>query len=44
MTRLATLYAERLNCVEIRYTFPRLLSASTLKNWVAQTAPASSSP
>jgi uncharacterized protein YecE (DUF72 family) len=33
------LYAERLNCVEINYTFRRLPSASTLENWVAQTAP-----
>ena len=32
-------YAERLNCVEINYTFRRLPSASTLENWVAQTAP-----
>ena len=30
-------YAERLNCVEINYTFRRLPSASTLENWVAQT-------
>ena len=27
-------YAERLNCVEINYTFRRLPSASTLENWV----------
>jgi len=27
-------YAERLNCVEINYTFRRLPSASTLANWV----------
>ncbi len=33
------LYAERLNCVEINYTFRRLPSASTLENWVAQTGP-----
>ena len=32
-------YAGRLNCVEINYTFRRLPSASTLENWVAQTAP-----
>ncbi|MCX6629317.1 MAG: DUF72 domain-containing protein [Candidatus Solibacter sp.] len=32
-------YAARLNCVEINYTFRRLPSASTLENWVAQTAP-----
>src|ERR1035438_2044051 len=32
-------YAQRLNCVEINYTFRRLPSASTLENWVAQTAP-----
>ncbi len=30
-------YAERLNCVEINYTFRRLPSPSTLENWVAQT-------
>jgi uncharacterized protein YecE (DUF72 family) len=30
-------YAERLNCVEINYTFRRLPSASTLQNWVAAT-------
>ena len=30
-------YAERLNCVEINYTFRRLPSASTLANWVEQT-------
>jgi uncharacterized protein YecE (DUF72 family) len=27
-------YAGRLNCVEVNYTFRRLPSASTLKNWV----------
>jgi uncharacterized protein YecE (DUF72 family) len=32
-------YAQRLNAVEINYTFRRLPSASTLENWVAQTAP-----
>src|SRR5262245_28423927 len=32
-------YAERLNCVEINYTFRRLPSASTLTNWVEQTRP-----
>jgi uncharacterized protein YecE (DUF72 family) len=32
-------YAQRLNCVEINYTFRRLPSASTLENWVAQTPP-----
>lgn len=32
-------YAERLNCVEINYTFRRLPSASTLENWVGQTPP-----
>ena len=32
-------YAERLNCVEINYTFRRLPSASTLQNWVAATTP-----
>jgi uncharacterized protein YecE (DUF72 family) len=32
-------YAERLNAVEINYTFRRLPSASTLENWVAQTRP-----
>jgi uncharacterized protein YecE (DUF72 family) len=30
-------YAERLNCVEINYTFRRLPSASTLKSWVEAT-------
>ena len=30
-------YANRLNCVEINYTFRRLPSASTLQNWVEQT-------
>ena len=32
-------YAERLNCVEVNYTFRRLPSASTLENWVQQTPP-----
>ena len=32
-------YAERLNCVEINYTFRRLPSASTLESWVGQTGP-----
>jgi uncharacterized protein YecE (DUF72 family) len=32
-------YAERLNCVEINYTFRRLPSASTLENWVEATRP-----
>ncbi|MEO8591816.1 MAG: DUF72 domain-containing protein [Candidatus Solibacter sp.] len=30
-------YAERLNCVEINYTFRRLPAVATLENWVAQT-------
>jgi uncharacterized protein YecE (DUF72 family) len=30
-------YAQRLNCVEINYTFRRLPSGSTLANWVEQT-------
>jgi uncharacterized protein YecE (DUF72 family) len=30
-------YAERLNCVEINYTFRRLPAATTLENWVNQT-------
>jgi len=30
-------YAERLNAVEVNYTFRRLPSAATLENWVAQT-------
>ena len=30
-------YAERLNCVEINYTFRRLPAATTLENWVGQT-------
>ena len=32
-------YAERLNCVEINYTFRRLPSVSTLTNWVEATRP-----
>jgi uncharacterized protein YecE (DUF72 family) len=32
-------YAERLNCVEINYTFRRLPSASTLQGWVEATPP-----
>src|SRR5947199_5165249 len=32
-------YSERLNCVEINYTFRRLPSASTLANWVEATRP-----
>jgi uncharacterized protein YecE (DUF72 family) len=32
-------HAERLNCVEINYTFRRLPSAGTLANWVAATQP-----
>lgn len=31
------LYAARLNCVEINYTFRRLPSSATLQNWVEQT-------
>src|SRR5579863_4426080 len=30
-------YAQRLNCVEVNYTFRRLPSAATLKNWVEAT-------
>jgi uncharacterized protein YecE (DUF72 family) len=30
-------YAERLNCVEINYTFRRLPAAATLQNWVEAT-------
>jgi uncharacterized protein YecE (DUF72 family) len=30
-------YAERLNCVEINYTFRRLPAAATLEGWVGQT-------
>src|SRR5438477_1198510 len=30
-------YAERLNCVEINYTFRRLPAAATLENWVEAT-------
>src|SRR5271169_1490832 len=30
-------YAQRLNCVEINYTFRRLPSASTLEKWVGAT-------
>ena len=32
-------YAERLNAVEINYTFRRLPSVSTLENWVNETRP-----
>ncbi len=32
-------YAQRLNCVEINYTFRRLPSAATLESWVAATPP-----
>jgi len=32
-------YAQRLNCVEINYTFRHMPSASTLANWVEQTQP-----
>src|ERR1041384_612986 len=32
-------YAERLNCVEINYTFRRLPAASTLETWVEATPP-----
>ncbi len=32
-------YAQRLNAVEINYTFRRLPSASTLENWVNETRP-----
>src|SRR5436853_7918578 len=32
-------YAERLNCVDINYTFRRLPSARTLQNWVEATRP-----
>src|SRR5579862_6768625 len=32
-------YAQRLNCVEINYTFRRLPSASTLQGWVEATPP-----
>src|SRR5436853_3135722 len=32
-------YAERLNCVEINYTFRRLPSPGTLENWVRATRP-----
>ena len=32
-------YAQRLNCVEINYTFRRLPSASTLESWVEATTP-----
>jgi uncharacterized protein YecE (DUF72 family) len=30
-------YSERLNCVEVNYTFRRLPAAATLENWVRQT-------
>src|SRR5215831_5115706 len=32
-------YSERLNAVEVNYTFRRLPSPSTLENWVAETRP-----
>jgi len=32
-------YSQRLNAVEVNYTFRRLPSVSTLENWVAQTQP-----
>jgi len=32
-------YSERLNAVEVNYTFRRLPSASTLENWVNETKP-----
>ncbi len=32
-------YSERLNAVEVNYTFRRLPSVSTLENWVAETQP-----
>ena len=32
-------YSQRLNAVEVNYTFRRLPSASTLENWVSQTRP-----
>ena len=32
-------YSERLNCVEINYTFRRLPAAATLEAWVGQTPP-----
>jgi uncharacterized protein YecE (DUF72 family) len=32
-------YAQRLNCVEINYTFRHMPSATTLANWVEQTQP-----
>jgi uncharacterized protein YecE (DUF72 family) len=32
-------YAQRLNCVEINYTFRRLPSAATLQSWVEATPP-----
>jgi uncharacterized protein YecE (DUF72 family) len=32
-------YCERLNAVEVNYTFRRLPSVSTLENWVSQTRP-----
>jgi len=37
--KFLSFYAERLNAVEVNYTFRRLPSASTLENWVAQTRP-----
>lgn len=37
--RFLSYYSERLNAVEVNYTFRRLPSASTLENWVSQTRP-----
>ena len=37
--KFLSFYAERLNAVEINYTFRRLPSASTLENWVKETRP-----
>jgi uncharacterized protein YecE (DUF72 family) len=37
--KFLSFYAERLNAVEINYTFRRLPSGSTLEKWVAETRP-----
>jgi len=37
--KFLSFYAQRLNAVEINYTFRRLPSGSTLENWVSETRP-----
>jgi uncharacterized protein YecE (DUF72 family) len=38
--KFLSFYSQRLNAVEVNYTFRRLPSVSTLENWVAETRPA----